>query len=275
MNSLKALATLLQVVLMLIAFNTLAIAQEQTEQEVELLLKKISALELEIKIKTDSLISSKEQLKLLEQKKFLSDQSEKAGGFTLLTTIKFDANVYESTYPPFIKLFNVSAGDTVRLTDYFKGYWLVNKESLYGYVNDLFVNENIEITRFKSALEEKNADYNRKKQLEYTIKDKAISDSLRLENEKKSAELEKKLTAQRAELEKKLTVKFGSKVAKDLVVGRVWMGMTEEMAEYSWGRPQTINRSVGSWGVSEQWVYGVGNYLYFGNGKLTSWQTSN
>lgn len=267
MNSLKALATLLQVVLMLIAFNTLAIAQEQTEQEVELLLKKISALELEIKIKTDSLISSKEQLKLLEQKKFLSDQSEKAGGFTLLTTIKFDANVYESTYPPFTKLFNVSAGDTVRLTDYFKGYWLVNKESLYGYVNDLFVNENIEITRFKSALEEKNADYNREynrnKQLEYVIKDKAISDSLRLENEKKSAELEKKLT-----------VKFGSKVAKDLVVGRVWMGMTEEMAEYSWGRPQTINRSVGSWGVSEQWVYGVGNYLYFGNGKLTNWQFS-
>ena len=43
------------------------------------------------------------------------------------------------------------------------------------------------------------------------------------------------------------------------------------MALESWGQPDDINRSVGSWGVHEQWVYGD-EYLYFENGKLTSWQ---
>ena len=44
-----------------------------------------------------------------------------------------------------------------------------------------------------------------------------------------------------------------------------------QMALESWGQPDDINRSVGSWGVHEQWVYGD-EYLYFENGKLTSWQ---
>ena len=53
------------------------------------------------------------------------------------------------------------------------------------------------------------------------------------------------------------------------------MGMTKEQVKLSWGLPIDINRSVGSWGVHEQWVYGgrySRKYLYFENGKLTSWQ---
>ena len=47
--------------------------------------------------------------------------------------------------------------------------------------------------------------------------------------------------------------------------------MTDEMAVVALGSPKDINRSVGSWGTHEQWVYD-GEYLYFENGKLTSWQ---
>jgi hypothetical protein len=47
--------------------------------------------------------------------------------------------------------------------------------------------------------------------------------------------------------------------------------MTDEMVRLSWGSPRDINRSVGSWGVHEQWVY-YSSYLYFENGILTSWQ---
>lgn len=56
--------------------------------------------------------------------------------------------------------------------------------------------------------------------------------------------------------------------------GSITIGMTEEQARVSWGSPDHINRSVGSWGVHEQWVYGrySHNYLYFENGILTSWQ---
>lgn len=55
-----------------------------------------------------------------------------------------------------------------------------------------------------------------------------------------------------------------------------WIGMTPEMAVITMGYPNDVNRSVGSWGTSEQWVYDYGNYnfvyLYFVNGQLTSWQ---
>jgi len=58
---------------------------------------------------------------------------------------------------------------------------------------------------------------------------------------------------------------------------KIRLGMTDEMVRLSWGRPSDINRSVGVWGVHEQWIYRIGeytrNYLYFRNGILTSWQT--
>ena len=57
------------------------------------------------------------------------------------------------------------------------------------------------------------------------------------------------------------------------------IGMTKEQVLLSWGHPchgysTCINKSVGLWGVHEQWVYHspYGPYLYFENGVLTSWQ---
>jgi|GEM_PF-3751381 len=57
---------------------------------------------------------------------------------------------------------------------------------------------------------------------------------------------------------------------------QVFIGMTKDMAILSWGKPDEINKDIGSWGVHEQWVYNVGdyrnNYLYFKNGRLSSIQ---
>lgn len=51
------------------------------------------------------------------------------------------------------------------------------------------------------------------------------------------------------------------------------IGMGSEEARRVWGKPDNINSTSGSWGVHEQWVYGLTRtYLYFENGKLTSWQ---
>jgi hypothetical protein len=44
----------------------------------------------------------------------------------------------------------------------------------------------------------------------------------------------------------------------------VSVGMTkDEVLMSSWGRPQHINTTTTSRGSREQWVYGIGNYLYF------------
>jgi len=68
-----------------------------------------------------------------------------------------------------------------------------------------------------------------------------------------------------------LTKKYGKKNAQGILNKEVWLGMSKEMALESWGKPDDINRTVGSWGVHEQWIYG-NQYLYFENGKLTAWQ---
>lgn len=72
----------------------------------------------------------------------------------------------------------------------------------------------------------------------------------------------------------KLTAKYGKYYAKLIVEEKVVRGMTKEMCRESWGEPDDINVSIGSWGRHEQWVYGkiYSSYLYFENGKLTTIQ---
>lgn len=77
--------------------------------------------------------------------------------------------------------------------------------------------------------------------------------------------------------------------------GKIFIGMNKEQTIASWGKPLEVNRSVGSWGVHEQWIYchtaaewkwleamknpyrydcssRHSRYLYFEDGKLKSWQ---
>lgn len=65
--------------------------------------------------------------------------------------------------------------------------------------------------------------------------------------------------------------KYGESVANKIFNHKIWIGMTADMARLSIGSPLEINRTTGSWGIHEQWVY-KNRYLYFENGKLTSWQ---
>jgi|LSQX01.3.fsa_nt_gb hypothetical protein len=67
-------------------------------------------------------------------------------------------------------------------------------------------------------------------------------------------------------------IKKAEKTRENLANHKIWLGMSKEEAEISRGKPQNINRSVGSWGTHEQWCYSGGVYLYFENGSLTSWQ---
>lgn len=55
---------------------------------------------------------------------------------------------------------------------------------------------------------------------------------------------------------------------------RVQIGMTQDQAIAGWGRPRDINRTSGTFGVHEQWVYGEygSGYLYFEDGVLTTIQ---
>lgn len=55
-------------------------------------------------------------------------------------------------------------------------------------------------------------------------------------------------------------------------LGRIRIGMSKDACKLSWGEPDDINTSRGSWGVHEQWVYPKNRYVYFENGKLSAIQ---
>lgn len=52
------------------------------------------------------------------------------------------------------------------------------------------------------------------------------------------------------------------------------IGMTKEQVikRTNWGAPNDINRTITAGGIREQWVFGIGRYLYFANGILTTIQ---
>jgi len=55
---------------------------------------------------------------------------------------------------------------------------------------------------------------------------------------------------------------------------KAMIGMTKEQATMAWGKPKRVSSNISAGEVSEQWIYGIGNYLYFIGNKLTNIQTS-
>lgn len=54
--------------------------------------------------------------------------------------------------------------------------------------------------------------------------------------------------------------------------GAVRIGMTEKQARCKWGDPNDVNTTTTAQGISAQWVYSPGRYLYFRDGNLEAIQ---
>ena len=93
--------------------------------------------------------------------------------------------------------------------------------------------------------------------------------------EEEKARFEKVYLAEEKERKAYLISLYGQENGTKVYNRNIWLGMTDRMLLEVKGKPNDINRTVGSFGVHEQWVYGsVENMVlyYFENGKLTSWQ---
>ena len=66
--------------------------------------------------------------------------------------------------------------------------------------------------------------------------------------------------------------KYGKKKGPMIADGRVWVGVSPQMALDSWGNPDSKKKSEGSWGVNETWYYPDGKYIFFENGRLSKWK---
>jgi hypothetical protein len=90
---------------------------------------------------------------------------------------------------------------------------------------------------------------------------------------KKKEERRQKAQVNRATRRKALMAKYGDKAAVEAILARkIYIGMTREMVLDSWGKPDDINKTTHSFGVHEQWVYGIGQYVYLEDGIVTTIQ---
>jgi hypothetical protein len=248
-------------IFILISVSYLAFSQDINKQKLEDLQKTAVLLEEEIKVKTASLNLIQEEIKHLQNLEYLSKFKIKFDELTMLTTLSTDGKLRKSSHPLSDVITHLKKNDTVKLTDYQEGYWVVNKDQYFGYLSEAYINDTEEIKIFREEIIRKNEEYRIKKENE-------AAEKKRMQNEKLVSMQKQK----RNEYRQKILQEYGSVTGQKLLDGYYWLGMTNEMARISLGNPRNINRSVGSWGIHEQWVYGGGKYLYFENGILTSFQ---
>jgi len=150
-------------------------------------------------------------------------------------------------------IYTFKKDEEIMVLDYLNGYYYICSNLRCGYVSKLFFMTN--------SLISDDIDNPLMAELK-RIKEKETRDKLLIELEQK-----------RIIREKEYIKKYGKYTYEKLRNGQYWLGMSDEMARISLGDPDDINRSVGTWGVHEQWIYREYNlYIYFENGKLTSYQ---
>lgn len=244
----------------MLLLSSVAFGQELKNQNIGDLQKEATRLENEIKIKADSLNLIKKEIIHLQNQEYLAKFKPKGDELIMTASLKMEGKLRKSSSPMSNIITKINQNDTVKLTDFQDGYWIVNKDQYFGYLSDLYINETEEVKIFKEELIRINEEFRIKKE-------KEEAEKKRLENEKKTAIQKQKEN----EYRQKIISQFGKETGQKLLDGYYWIGMTDKMARISLGEPRSINRTVGTWGVHEQWVY-YNIYLYFEDGILTSFQ---
>jgi hypothetical protein len=262
---------LLRKIILLLLLPTFLYGQENDVESIGHLKNEVSRIEGDIQAKSDTL---KALQKKIEKQYLLSKLQVSGGSLSIPVLMKTGATVRKSNEPISEAVAYVQKNDTIELAGYKDGYWIVRKGDLLGYLSELYITETDEIKILKSGLKSQNDArldsiklVEKKKQEILNQEREAIIEK----SEEKRQAIQDKVDS---DWRKKIVAKYGATIAKKLFDQYYWIGMTDEMARISLGEPVTINRSVGSWGVNEQWVY-EDLYLYFDNSKLTSYQNSN
>jgi len=88
------------------------------------------------------------------------------------------------------------------------------------------------------------------------------------ERKRKKAEAEQ---AAKAKLEE--YVQAHPEFREAILAKKIGLGMSTDDVIAAWGKPDHVNTTVTAYGKHEQWVYGR-QYIYFENGRVSSWQSS-
>lgn len=246
------------ILIILFGISSLSVmSQESIHTKYDSLKKIIDRLKNEVEIKSDSILLLEPKFKKLELEIFMRELKSPDNDNPFYISASTKPVIIYSSGKAKLRKEGIGTADVIRyidqntpitLLDYANNYWLISYESDIGYMNEMYIQQSDEIQLIMDA----------------TDKDRRFKyeNELKIANEKKKAEKKAKLV--------KL---YGEEIAAKITGQQYWIGMTTDMAQHSLGYPDDNNKSVGSWGVHEQWVYERYElYLYFENGKLTSYQ---
>jgi hypothetical protein len=235
-------------ILMIISVN--ANSQESSVEIITLTLKKKEFLK-KIENLNDSIKSLDFKISTITSEKVMNKDSEAP----LIGRAKKDARLKSTPSLFGEEILKLNEGTQIVVLDVEQDDYLkVRVGSINGFISDMWLKWDEGINNFIAF---------RKKEIEKLAK---------TELHRKNNEETKKDELAAKKNEKLAIAKYGVTTYKKLKDGYYWIGMTKDMATIALGEANDINRTVGSWGVHEQWMYTNNFYLYFENGKLTSYQ---
>ena len=217
----------------------------QAQSKIQDLENKKRAFQTQIKSLNDSISLIDKRIGILNSKIALSQTNN----VKINAVIRKGGRVKDAPNPVGSDLYITQADKQVFIVDYTDEYFKVCSDEGCGFINSVWIQPSEEVNQYVAN----------KKTIERAI----IAENADRLNKQKIAADKKK--------EQSLINKLGLKTYNSLREGNFWLGMTDEMARIAFGDPNEINQTVGSWGKHEQWVY-KNIYLYFENGKLTSYQ---
>lgn len=227
----------------------------------EQLKNKAESLKHIINEKSDSLALIQSLIEKANHKSIISKYTKEGDVTPLLASIRRPGIIRKNTETMEIAD-SVKKSDTIRILDYKYPFWIVVKGDVVGYLDESYINSNLETQTFKSAISKRN----------YSAMVNAELEEIAGKRKMKEQEAKSEAIA-KAEREREVIGRYGQIVGKKLLNGYYWIGMSAEMATISLGRPRTVNKDVGVWGAHEQWVYHDLN-LYFEKGVVVSYQNS-
>ena len=228
---------------------------DQKIAELEATKKKIKN---EIQILQTQITGINIQMSKLQKEKKLQNGKFIAEGELVYVEGKADLKEFPSHDSKTIA--TVTGWDDLYTIGFYNDYYQVECEKGTGFIYKPYLEAKTYNTLDK-ARENQNTlliqEYKNKEDLEAQQIEKAKQKEIAQANEQRRTELSKKYSGQ---------------ILENILSNKFWIGMTDDMAKDSIGNPKDINKTVGAWGVHEQWVYYNDLYLYFENGKLTSYQ---
>lgn len=231
--------------ILLLLFYSCILNAQSIDNEINQLEKRRKGFSEKINSLKDSISSIDKKIDIIKYKEILKTVKDS----TITAIVSKNGKLRNNPYPMGDIIYTFEEDTEVLILDYHQEYFGVCVNSVCGYVNELWVKKNpklLELVYVKLKEEENLA-------------------KIKEENKLKNA------NKQYADIEAKNIKKYGKVIYAKLKKGTVWLGMTDDMMIIALGNPDDINRTVGSWGVHEQWVYNR-EYYYFENGKLVSYQ---